>query len=509
MRGVVGRGATYLVIFIYLISVSIFSFSFALSPEVSNAQSQAGDPIFEVTNNISEVIRSSKENLGINTRIKISEDGNIDETFAYFDIIIELKLDKSVSSVDYWEISKIKLLNLTGEPVYGNTNSKIISESIAEFYNRNNELITRLDYSNPLINSPGSGPSPCISISPSGTRDNKTLYSVKPVNMDNASTCTDKIFDEVYTNNTIAPISVVARNLFRNPVQPKNYDLSGDDTTDQERGKVLSWFKDGIPDEELQINISEDAGEPPYIDLRGDAQLGRPPIRFTLQHAGSEGELLVKNVDWLIFSANVYNAAKGVVEEEIKNLYMIFNDSVTGASEGTNIIYSTTGELIKSGKFNPDEILVEKFKINDEHRKTLYGYIMNAPDNNGDSCTIDTKDFKIVGVITKGAQVEQFKDSGNTLDPRNVDGNCLNTEASGWLAHWNVTSNSTPANIQKCGIQSFVTGGLGVIVEKFIKCMMSDVINPIVNWAIKWVEYAAGISYIFKGNEISIETRYS
>lgn len=546
MRGGIRIVCRNLLLWLMAIVLPGVSLTASFAPPLAHA---AGDPIFEVIYSVPSATRTTKTTMVINSRLKISEDGIKDEAFGFFDLVLNTQLAKEEDGKDRWRISSVELANLAIERSYGPTNSKILGPEVAEFYNRNNELVTKLDFTDPKIDSPLALPieAPCFVV-----RDNLQAAINDTVKKElkaytYGADCTKEGFN--VPGGTDSPLQAIAKSLSQNSIAPDNYSLEvKNPVVPKDRGTVFGWFASnnqlGGGDESNRIPVilsekSKADGGTPKIVIPGDPNVGaagRPELIFTLSHvtgthtsyealgtaiggalglavpggnittalgAAIGGYLGFKsgtNVSWAIFPAKT---AAGVA---VPYLYIV------GDNKGPNWVMLYTTSLSSE---DPDisKDLVANLQMRDDSEahpqntshQELYRYVNNEPPKLDDDSCADGVAYKTgpkAGEKSSPVKLTRLgTDSSNGISTLNND--CLNGESSGWASWWGVAvkvESPDPFGIklEDCSITNIVGGGkdsLGSVFERLTKCTFEQIFIPVVDWVTKIIEYAAGISY--------------
>ncbi len=433
----------------------------------------AGDPIFELkSGTIPEVIRLNETTLTIFARLKISEDGVQDETFAFFDIKETLtKQSLTSEQFDYWRVTQVEMSNLSHEESYGRTSSRLISPQVADFRNRNNEQVVLIDYTSLPKDAQLTTLVPCLTVN----RSQQT-----GTNEGSGNTCSHS--PSQGTGRT--PAGRLGFELQASPREVENYDLTdGGASSDINESRVRNWFA-GQTLNGLTIQRFEEAGKAPYIDVpAGSSGNSRPVMRFVLSHIGSEGSgwFLWNNVDWFVFQA--YRLNNGQQGDIVKHLYIVANDEL-----GINVVYDKDRAGVEKGKFVDisDDLSVTEASFN-----RFFGYVYrNVPkDNFEENC--GKEDLYTVGPT--GSDYKHYDEITGRPDPaRELNGNCI-VPGAGWPQLWGIGVASVPFEKSQCELSELVSlGGIGESFNKALDCLFNDVFSAITSEAQEWVTRAAG-----------------
>jgi len=514
------------VVTVFVIAIEALSSLFLAAVPDARA---AGAPIFQLMNGkVPEIVRMSKDNILVTSRIKVSEDGyfGANSTFAIFTFTQNLKLKKEETERDIWEIASVSFSDLVNERGYqdanGVTKSKIISPTTIDLRNNNNggrdQRIALIDYSKLPKDSYLSTKVPCYLVHKPTSAYPARNYPISGWKSD--STCPGL---RVGTDHR-TPATAVASYVYSESVTVENYRLSSTSTDPRySRDRISNWFAgkgtvNGIP-----IHITnrdpEDQGKPPYIEIPANgagtniAGSTNEYLKFKLTHvagtytnyteagtvigaatgfalsAGTIGTLIGagfggwigknagSNVSWSIWSAELKDGT------EIKPLIII------GDNKGPNWeMYYVDADFAKtdptSSGNNPLSVVV-KDDGNDyggsagkDSFHELYRYLSDNPPKVGDDSCADGRG------LTTGPKKEPktLKD----LDYHQVsalNSNCLDRETDGWAPFWGVTVSSEAGDAAACDIKSLFGGGVDTAFNETIKCLYDKIFKPIVGIA--------------------------
>lgn len=547
MRGVVKRGAYFSALFVYLFSTFLAVILVLIPPKAM----AAGAPIFEMTNG--EFVTASRQSanlLELSARMKVTEDGyfGLNDTFAIFTIKLQLSfIDTKTDSLDvkqdYWKINKITFHDLVNEKSYGDTDSKIVSESIIELYNKNKELVARIDYTK-LPNDPNAILSndvvPCFQVA----TNNPNLGNRIAPKYGSGANCENAGQSGGGSNRT-SPVRGLAIAIEAQNTTVNNYDLKGNPVDTIEGTKIKAWFSGTYPgsgDESNRIPLiisgKPGTSEVPRIVIPADSSKplgGRPEITFTLSGvagtytsyeslglavggaggfaaAGPIGAAIFgalgayagfksgSNMSWTIFTAVTSGG------EKLEYFYVL------GDNKGPDwhILYAPG--LSSSDPYVKKEDFIADINMRDDgspiHPKEttyheLYRHLNDEPpENAGESCKNGVK-FE-TGPSINGQSVKLTRIQG---DVSTLNFDCLNDKSTGWAASWGVKVFKEGANLFgvniACGVGDIInfSKGIGEIFRVLLDCMIKEIFTPAVEWAADLIKYAAGLSYYNNPND--------
>ncbi|MEX1051990.1 MAG: hypothetical protein WEC83_01220 [Patescibacteria group bacterium] len=494
--GRVKRGAEDLLLFLLIAGISTLSLT-----GLPRSARAAGDPIFELRDGRTpEMIRINETTVIISAQMKISEEGLLDsqnETFYYFDVKETYsRAALTHSEFDFWKVTKIEMSNGRGDTDYGTTQSRIISPQVAEFKNRNNELVAYIDYTSLPKDAYRNALVPCMKVW--GERNGLSI-GVEATNSD----CADRLFSDSIGNLTpAARLAVEALQGGNRRVQ--NYDLSDSNAdADFSRDRIMNWFS-GLGDiQGLEISITETAGQPPTVTVP-KSKLNNPPgdlVFKQVSHSGQGSGIYiyghVRNRDWVTFAAYVG-------DRKIDNLYLSVSDNLD-----TNFHYDTDYESLRQGKFTTATEVGSAQATEDKDMGIgkYFTYTMNLPLSDqgtvsGENCAqgIYVGGNKKLSITGPAADIKTTVELGvNGRAARELNQNCVNAESSGWLSYWGVGDihSATPFASDGCRIDTIIgLGGLSDIINTLTQCLIDAIFRPVVEWAAGLIVDVAGISWL-------------
>ncbi|MEK7202016.1 MAG: hypothetical protein AAB669_00575 [Patescibacteria group bacterium] len=503
-----------------VLASSLFSgwLTSSLSPFKPPIAQAAGKAIFEIKNSTKPTFfRKSETELAVTARIKVSEAGSTaasNETFAYITVGQTYSKIGSVTGFgnkifDTWRISSVSMSSLNIEASYGQTNSKIISPTLVEFYNRSNELVARLDYSRLPTDAITSEKSPCFLIGATGTHRVTSARDNGECNGTGVS------------GDSRTPITAVA-SYTADPTDAlvDNYQLVPGASEDASVSKIQSWIRalmaDGKGALRILVPADQNTPNPPYIaptpDANGggnfipaDPSVGRPQLQFRLVGVSFNGARGTLDQKWLIFQAYGRTGTSGPFEK-IDNFYYLVEscDQITGIQSSghcLNIIYDTDQANVFIGIFSNQSIenggaLIQGsggLSIPDDDINKVFGYIMNVPKaSRSDNCDDPGGVYKTgrPGTGIEGATTKEIYDkhpdtvtTNANKTASNLHSNCgTKVGEGGWLDYWGVKINFARSEDGggDCSLVQIAKNGLDNILTSVVACAVGGLINSVI-----------------------------
>lgn len=285
-----------------------------------------------------------------------------------------------------------------------------------------------------------------------------------------------------------------------------------------DEAEAKKWFvQEEIKPNPVGIAISEEQTPPPTITIEPQGQRTKKVV-FVLTHVQSEGSGSIwnfvgpqaiigifsqyANKDWLIFAAHL-DTAQGPV---LPDTYLLVNDS-----QGEAIVYDTDHSGVFKGKFSA---LTNDFDVKDDDIGRLFGYLMNAPadpTHNDENCAnvsgYATTEFP-KGLYETGPDIKGEKKTLGSYGfsgekAREMNGNCLNQDPTGWAAHWGVTTKSIPSDYASgCSIGALIKGTVGETLVNVIACTVQFLYEKVIVTGI-------GLTQSIGGQNDSLEAELS
>lgn len=493
-----------------VLASSLFSGWLTASPSILKpplAQA-AGKAIFEIKNSTKPTFfRKSETELAVTARIKVSEAGSTpasNETFAYITVSQTYSKVGSVTGFgnkifDTWRISSVSMSSLNIEASYGQTNSKIISPTLVEFYNRSNDLVARLDYSRLPTDAITSEKSPCFQIGATGShriissRDNGDCNGTG-VSGDSRTPVT------AVASYTADPTDAVV----------DNYQLAPGASEGASVSKIQSWIRALMTEDKgaLRILVPTDqtTPQPPYIApsesnnfIPADPSVGRPQLYFKLVAASFNGARGTLDQKWLIFQAYGRTDTSGPFEK-IDNFYYLVESGgfIESSGHRLNIIYDTDQTNVFIGIFSNQSIenggaLVQGgggLSIPDADINKVFGYIMNVPKaNRSDNCDDSGGVYKTgrPGADIEGATTKEIYDKHPDTVTTNANNTASNIHSNcgtrgGWLQYWSVKINfARDGGGGGCSLNVLtkIQDGVGTMIVTIFACVIQSLIDNI------------------------------